>query len=237
MCYEYTGYGRSTAGAAPSEESCYSDIRAVMNYLSSVHGVKPKRVVLYGRSLGTAVSVRLAEVQEARSAPVRGIILHSPFASALRVACGACKTTPVGDQFVTVDRIHKLRSKVLIVHGMLDAIVPAAHGLELWNALDPSAVPHTAPLFVASAGHNNVEAVCEREGDTLIRTLAVFLTELSALHAWSGAVAVAASSGANAAAGRTGHCASARRSATVSGQGLGVRRPPSPTRAAAPSPT
>jgi len=82
MAYEYSGYGCSSDGVAPSEESCYCDIQAAMDYLDSVHGVKPKRVVLFGRSLGTAVSVRLAEVQEARGEPVRGIVLQSPFTSA-----------------------------------------------------------------------------------------------------------------------------------------------------------
>jgi|TARA_B110000208_G_scaffold171926_1_gene214549 hypothetical protein len=99
----------------------------------------------------------------------------------VRVACGECKATAAFDQFVTIDRIHKLRSKVLIVHGMLDAIVPASHGHELLMALDPRARPSTAPLFIAAAGHNNVEAVCQRDG-SLIRRLSAFLAELSALH-------------------------------------------------------
>ena len=58
--FDYRGYGRSEG--KPSESGVYRDARAALDYLSSRSDVDPEGIVFFGRSLGTAVAVELAEV-------------------------------------------------------------------------------------------------------------------------------------------------------------------------------
>ena len=77
IAYDYPGYGLSTG--TPSEESCYESIDTVYQYLLNELGRSPERILIWGRSLGTGPSCYLASQQK-----VGGIILETPFTSALR---------------------------------------------------------------------------------------------------------------------------------------------------------
>lgn len=80
VCYDYSGYGRSEG--KPSEKNLYADIKAVWDYTLTFHEPNPKKIILFGQSLGSAPTLHLAsEVYCA------GVILQSPFLSSLRVAC------------------------------------------------------------------------------------------------------------------------------------------------------
>ena len=81
VCYDYPGIGHSTG--ACSEQGSYEAIRAVYTMLVEERGFSPEQVVLLGRSVGTAPSLRLATERE-----VGGLILVSPFLDSLRVATG-----------------------------------------------------------------------------------------------------------------------------------------------------
>lgn len=54
----YTGYGRAEGGC--SEENCYAAIHAAYRYLVYIEHISPASIVLYGSSLGSAVSMELA---------------------------------------------------------------------------------------------------------------------------------------------------------------------------------
>ncbi len=56
--FDYRGYGDNPG--EPSEEALASDARAVWRYATGERGIEPRRIVLYGESLGGAVAVRLA---------------------------------------------------------------------------------------------------------------------------------------------------------------------------------
>jgi hypothetical protein len=54
LAYEYCGY--SIAEGKPSEQNCYQSIQAAYDYLTHQQAVDPRRIILFGRSLGTGES-------------------------------------------------------------------------------------------------------------------------------------------------------------------------------------
>ena len=67
--YDYTGYGCSS-GAQPNIADTYSDIEAVVDHVVCSRGIDPRRVVLYGQSIGSGPSCRYAA--ESAAAAARG---------------------------------------------------------------------------------------------------------------------------------------------------------------------
>lgn len=65
----------------PTECNTYADIDAVYKCLKDDYGVKDERLILYGQSVGSGPTVDLAS----RIQNLRGVVLHSPILSGLRV--------------------------------------------------------------------------------------------------------------------------------------------------------
>ncbi|CAF4559492.1 unnamed protein product, partial [Rotaria sp. Silwood1] len=83
-------------------------------------------------------------------------ILHSPLTSGMRVAFPETKRTWCCDAFPSIDKIHRIRSIVLIIHGTDDDVIDVSHGFALYNRIH---IQHqTDPLWVDGAGHNDIEA-------------------------------------------------------------------------------
>jgi fermentation-respiration switch protein FrsA (DUF1100 family) len=139
FAYDYRGYGRSEG--APSERHVYVDIDAAYDYLVRQLGVGPERIIAYGRSL--------AAVDLAVHRPLAGLVLESPFLSAFRVMT-RIPLFPF-DKFSNADKIGRVRSPVLIMHGEADEIVPFWHGRRLFDmAPDPKML-----VAVPGAHHND----------------------------------------------------------------------------------
>ncbi len=69
------------ANKQPSEPNTYADIEAAYNCLERTYGVQEENVVLYGQSVGSGPTLDLAT----RKPHLRGVVLHSPILSGLRV--------------------------------------------------------------------------------------------------------------------------------------------------------
>ena len=65
----------------PSECNTYADIDAVYKCLKEQYGVKDEQLILYGQSVGSGPTIDLAS----RVSNLRGVVLHSPILSGLRV--------------------------------------------------------------------------------------------------------------------------------------------------------
>ena len=80
-CYEYTGYGRSvSAGRSVSQDTIYSDLASVLDYLLTRRRVKAQNIILYGRSIGAAPSLyAAAHFRSNNGEGVRALILESGF--------------------------------------------------------------------------------------------------------------------------------------------------------------
>mmetsp|Transcript_5409 Transcript_5409/g.10313 ORF Transcript_5409/g.10313 Transcript_5409/m.10313 type:complete len:310 (+) Transcript_5409:354-1283(+) len=153
FAYDYTGYGASTG--VPSERDTYADIEAVYHYIESL-GVDPAdNIILYGQSVGTGPSCHLA----ARK-PVRGLVLHSPMVTGIRVisndnsVCAPASIFRSCDLFTNVKQIPNIEAKVYIMHGTNDAVIDVSHAEYLLSKW-PQDKQHP-PYFVQGAGHDDI---------------------------------------------------------------------------------
>ncbi|CAN9500519.1 unnamed protein product [Ophioblennius macclurei] len=144
--YDYSGYGISTG--KPSEKNLYADIDAAWHALRTRYGISPENIILYGQSIGTVPTVDLASRYECAA-----VVLHSPLTSGMRVAFPDTKKTYCFDAFPNIEKVSKITSPVLIIHGTEDEVIDFSHGLALFERC-PKAVE---PLWVEGAGHNDIE--------------------------------------------------------------------------------
>lgn len=144
--YDYSGYGVS--GGKPSEKNLYADIDAAWQALRTRYGISPENIILYGQSIGTVPTVDLAARYE-----VGAVILHSPLVSGMKVAFPNTRRTWFFDAFPSIDKIPKVNSPTLIIHGTQDEVIDFSHGLTIFEKC-PKAVE---PLWVEGAGHNDIE--------------------------------------------------------------------------------
>jgi len=151
---EYRGYG-GVAGR-PTYDGVAADARGAMDYVRSL---KPKRVVLFGHSLGTAIAVELASTAAPRP---DALALQSPFTSArdmaARMLVPAVRivwTSISRVHYDTRERVAQLDVPVAVAHGRIDITIPARMGREVHEA----ARNRGELLLVSGAGHNDVPEV------------------------------------------------------------------------------
>ncbi|KAL9576656.1 MAG: hypothetical protein Q9212_006922 [Teloschistes hypoglaucus] len=79
LTFDYRGFGRSKG--SPSEYGMCVDAISVVNWAIKVAGIPPSRIVIFGQSIGTAVSLAVLEHFALQSPPVSfaGSVLVAPF--------------------------------------------------------------------------------------------------------------------------------------------------------------
>lgn len=127
VALSYRGYMGSTGH--PTEDGLLHDAEAALQFATTHYPSSP--VVLWGHSLGTGVAVKLA----ARH-PVAKLILEAPYTSAVDVAAARFPIVPVRwlmlDQFHSDRLIAAVKAPLLIMHGMLDDVIPFDEGKRLF---------------------------------------------------------------------------------------------------------
>jgi dienelactone hydrolase len=117
---------RARPGLAQDAQAAYAWLR---------RAAPESRVALFGESLGTGVSVRLADDQ-----PVAGLVLDSPFASVVRLGERSAPWLPVRwlmrERYDSELRIKDVDAPVLIVHCAGDAQIPVSEGRRLFAAAE-----------------------------------------------------------------------------------------------------
>eukprot|EP00241_Pyramimonas_parkeae_P007209 CAMPEP_0114238610 /NCGR_PEP_ID=MMETSP0058-20121206/8014_1 /TAXON_ID=36894 /ORGANISM="Pyramimonas parkeae, CCMP726" /LENGTH=304 /DNA_ID=CAMNT_0001350727 /DNA_START=425 /DNA_END=1339 /DNA_ORIENTATION=+ len=151
FAYDYSGFGASTGTS--TEENIYHNIEAVFQFLTVELQVPRSKIILYGQSIGTAPTMELAS----KTKHLRGVVLHSPFLSGARVFFPDWRWYPV-DAFSNCDKAQRISSPVLIMHGLNDEIIDINQAMALHRLLGHVSV---MPLFIAGAGHNNMECYPE----------------------------------------------------------------------------
>lgn len=146
LAYDYRGYGASEG--FPSEQNSYEDAEAAYNYLTENLKIAPEKIIVYGRSLGAAVSIDLASRRKCG-----GLIAESAFVSAFRVMT----RFPIFpfDKFQNLEKIKNVHCPTLFIHGKRDEIIPFWHGTMLFAAANEPKYS----LWLDEASHNNVFAV------------------------------------------------------------------------------
>jgi len=130
LAYDYGGYGKST-GRSSEQRSC-QDIRAMWRWLTEEKGIPPKKILLFGRSLGGGATAHLArEVEPA------AVILESAFLSTVDVAHDKFPWLParliLRHVFANKDKVADIKSPLLVIHSPDDSIIPYRHGKELFE--------------------------------------------------------------------------------------------------------
>ncbi|XP_018442908.1 uncharacterized protein LOC108814769 isoform X2 [Raphanus sativus] len=139
---------RATVPLPPSEYDTYADIEAVYECLQTEYGVGQEDLILYGQSVGSGPTLHLAS----KLPRLRGVVLHSGILSGLRVLCHV-KFKFCCDIYSNVNKIKKVKSPVLVIHGTEDDVVNWLHGNRLWKmAKEPY-----EPLWIKGGGHCNLE--------------------------------------------------------------------------------
>ncbi|KAF7129082.1 hypothetical protein RHSIM_Rhsim10G0069400 [Rhododendron simsii] len=149
----------------PSEYNTYADIDAVYQCLKEQYGVKDEQLIVYGQSVGSGPTVDLAS----RVSNLRGVVLHSPILSGLRVLYPV-KRTFWFDIFKNSDKISMVNCPVLVIHGTSDEVVDCSHGKQLWELCKEK----YEPLWLSGGGHCNLEIYPE-----FIRHLKKFVLSLN----------------------------------------------------------
>ncbi len=149
LALSYRGYGGSTG--SPSEQGLIRDAEAAYAFAAARYSAA--RIVLWGKSLGSAVAIALASEK-----PVARLILEAPFTSAADVGAAAYPFIPVRllmkDSFHSDARVGKVTAPVLILHGDDDRIVPIAFGERLYELIKgPKRF-----VRLAGGGHRNLDS-------------------------------------------------------------------------------
>ena len=147
LMIDYRGYGKSS-GRIGSQAELQADARAALAAVLPGHA--GKRIVIFGRSLGSGLAAELAaEVQPDLT------VLVSPYFSLQALAGeiypwvpGALLRYPLrSDQW-----LPRVRGPVLLIHGRRDELIAPSHAERL-AALSPQATL----LMLPEAGHNDLQ--------------------------------------------------------------------------------
>ena len=132
LIIDYRGYGESTGKA--SEAGLYLDGQAAWDYLTRQRGIDPRRIIIFGRSLGAVVGASVAALH-----PPGGLILESGFTSGVDMARRIYWFLPARLitrlKFPLIDFARQVQSPVLVVHSRDDEIIPFDMGQTIFEAI------------------------------------------------------------------------------------------------------
>ena len=147
LVWDYRSYGKSRGPI--SEKVFYSDAQYVFDQVSSAY--PPKNIIVYGRSLGTAITSYLGSRNE-----VGRVILETPFYSITDVAQRRFPIFPVKRlmkyHFPNYEFIPQIEAPLTLIHGTEDSVVPYESARKLMEAA------HGQMRFISIEGgdHNNL---------------------------------------------------------------------------------
>lgn len=146
LIVDYLGYGKSS-GKIKSEDQFYEMGQNIWDWLRRRES---KPLVVYGRSLGTAVATYVAGQNHPD-----GLILETPFKSGEVWAKDAMKWVPsffIRYKFPNDQWLEEYKKPVLLLHGTQDEVIPYKNSQNLM----PSAPPGSELVTIELGQHNNL---------------------------------------------------------------------------------
>ena len=118
---DYRGYGRSQGKI--SETGTYLDARAAWSHLTEDRGIDADSIIIFGRSLGSAIATWLASQYDGA-----GLIIESGFSSVPSMAQRIYPFLPVKwltrFRYDTASNVRRVNSPVLVIHSKTDRVIP-----------------------------------------------------------------------------------------------------------------
>ncbi len=176
LIFDYRGFGRSEG--SPNEEGTYLDAEAAYLHLRREREIPAERIVLFGRSLGGAVAIELAQrlCEKASYPKAAGLICEATFTSAEAMGRLLFPSLPVGliirNKYDSISKVPSLELPVLFIHSPDDELVPFEHGRALF-----AEAPEPKEFLRIAGGHGDgflVTGPAYREG------IAAFLEKVGA---------------------------------------------------------
>ncbi len=148
LIYDYRSYGKSTGKL--TEKTLFSDAKLMYDQLTEKYNYNSKDIIIYGRSIGSGIAVKLASVVEAKM-----LVLETPYASLLDLGKYYTPYLPYKKlmrfPLDSEKHIKKAKMPTYIFHGTADKIVPYASGKQLAEA-SPNLVEF---ISIEGANHND----------------------------------------------------------------------------------
>jgi abhydrolase domain-containing protein 13 len=128
---EYRGYGSSTG--APSEDGLTIDGQTALDYVRNHDELKKTKIVVYGQSLGGAVTIKLVHANQ-DIGDIAGVILENTFTSIRKLIPSVMPPAKYiaswcHQKWASDETIVKMTNKdipILFLSGLKDEIVPAS---------------------------------------------------------------------------------------------------------------
>jgi alpha-beta hydrolase superfamily lysophospholipase len=155
---DYRGYGRSTG--YPAFSHMFEDAEAIFKdipRMAKSAGRQFGRIIVMGRSLGSASAIYLASLQPSA---LSGLILDSPYAHGLKLIgrLGGIRLNKkdIPEFRDNIDLAGAVNVPTLILHGTDDEIIPVSDAMDLYQAFGN---PAGRLVEIAGAGHNDLMLV------------------------------------------------------------------------------
>ena len=147
--FDYRSYGKSTGSI--SEEALHNDALMVYQYILKHY--PDKKIIVYGRSLGTGLAAALAAENE-----VEQLILESPYYSMIDLAHHLIPWIPhkwILKYHLRTDLyLRQVQCPILIFHGRQDNTIYFGSSLKLTKLFKPG----DELVEIDNAGHNDIAA-------------------------------------------------------------------------------
>ena len=130
LIFDYRGYGKSEG--SPTEKGTYLDAETAWDYLVNVKNARPDKIIIFGRSLGSAVAAETALRHKAGA-----LIIESGFTSVPDLGSKFFPYLPVKlisrYHYSTIDKVGKIDVPKLFIHSPEDEVIPFDCGIALFE--------------------------------------------------------------------------------------------------------
>ena len=151
LLLDYRGYGLSEG--SPSQKALVADALALYDRATTLPGVDAKRILAFGRSLGSGVAVALAADRA-----LAGLVLATPFDSLAAVAGRYYWFLPVRwmlkHPFDSMALAPRMDAPLLCLIAERDEVIPPEHAERLFAAWRGP----KRKVLLPAAGHNDTDA-------------------------------------------------------------------------------
>ena len=144
--FDYREYGKSEGRI--SREGTYLDAAGAYDYLVKSRKVPPRDLVLFGRSLGSALATDLAVKHSCRS-----LILESAYTNSqemARLLAPFLFDWRPSIPYDNLGKIGQIKVPLLVIHGEDDEIIPVDMGRRVF-----AAAPEPKELYIIPYSHHN----------------------------------------------------------------------------------